>query len=387
MELCRVKRKIAVIASSRATYGYKRKVINLINKSHRLELQLIVTGMHLLKEYGYSVKDIETDGFPIAAKVEMMVGGDTPSAWAKSIGVEIQNLAQVFSMLRPDIVLVTGDRAEMFAATATAAYMNIPVAHIQAGDVSGHIDGSARHAITKLSHVHFPSCEDSAKRVEKMGEEKWRIFNVGAPQLDAIIHDPKLSKEELNEKLGIDLNPPTILVLQHPVLVENDKSYKHMKQTMGAIAELKIQTLIIYPNVDSGGAEIIRAIKEYENLPFIHTFRNIERQIFISLLKEVSVIIGNSSCGILEAPSFKLPAVNIGNRQRGRMQASNVFNVPHERIEIANAINKALFDNDFKKDLKNCINPYGDGRSSERIVKILEEIELNEQLLDKKIVY
>ena len=130
MELCRVKRKIAVIASSRATYGYKRKVINLINKSHRLELQLIVTGMHLLKEYGYSVKDIETDGFPIAAKVEMMVGGDTPSAWAKSIGVEIQNLAQVFSMLRPDIVLVTGDRAEMFAATATAAYMNIPVAHI-----------------------------------------------------------------------------------------------------------------------------------------------------------------------------------------------------------------------------------------------------------------
>ena len=387
MELCRVKRKITVIASSRATYGYKRKVINLINKSHRLELQLIVTGMHLLKEYGYSVKDIETDGFPIAAKVEMMVGGDTPSAWAKSIGVEIQNLAQVFSMLRPDIVLVTGDRAEMFAATATAAYMNIPVAHIQAGDVSGHIDGSARHAITKLSHVHFPSCEDSAKRVEKMGEEKWRIFNVGAPQLDAIIHDPKLSKEELNEKLGIDLNPPTILVLQHPVLVENDKSYKHMKQTMGAIAELKIQTLIIYPNVDSGGAEIIRAIKEYENLPFIHTFRNIERQIFISLLKEVSVIIGNSSCGILEAPSFKLPAVNIGNRQRGRMQASNVFNVPHERIEIANAINKALFDNDFKKDLKNCINPYGDGRSSERIVKILEEIELNEQLLDKKIVY
>lgn len=387
MELCRVKRKIAVVASSRATYGYKRKVINLINKSHILELQLIVTGMHLLKEYGHSVKDIEADGFPIAAKVEMMVGGDTPSAWAKSIGVEIQNLAQVFSMLRPDILLVTGDRAEMFAATVTAAYMNIPVAHIQAGDVSGHIDGSARHAITKLGHIHFPSCEDSAKRLEKMGEEKWRIFNVGAPQLDAIIHDPKLSKEELNEKLGIVLNLPTILVLQHPVLVENDKSYNQMKQTMEAIAELKIQTLIVYPNVDSGGIEIIRAIKEYENLPFIHTYRNMERQIFISLLKEVSVIVGNSSCGILEAPSFKLPAVNIGNRQRGRMQANNVINVTCERIEIANAINQALFDNNFKKDLKNCINPYGDGRSSERIVKILEEIELNEQLLDKKIVY
>lgn len=382
-----MKRRIAVIASSRATYGYKRKVINLINKSARLELQLIVTGMHLLKEYGYSVKDIEADGFPIAAKVEMMVGGDTPSAWAKSVGVEIQNLAQVFSMLRPDIVLVTGDRAEMFAAAITASYMNIPVAHIQAGDVSGHIDGSARHAITKLSHIHFPSCKDSAKRVEKMGEEKWRIFNVGAPQLDAIIHDPKLSKKELNVKLGVDLNQPTILVLQHPILVENDKSYDQMKQTMEVIAELKIQTLVVYPNVDSGGAEIIRAIKEYENLPFIYTFRNVERQIFISLLKAVSVIVGNSSCGILEAPSFKLPAVNIGNRQRGRMQANNVINVPHKRGEIANAINKALFDNDFKRDLRNCINPYGDGKSSGRIVKVLKNIELNEQLLDKKIVY
>lgn len=382
-----MKRRIAVIASSRATYGYKRKVINLINKSDRLELQLIVTGMHLLKEYGYSVKDIEADGFPIAVKVEMMVGGDTPSAWAKSVGVEIQNLAQVFSMLRPDIVLVTGDRAEMFAAAITASYMNIPVAHIQAGDVSGHIDGSARHAITKLSHIHFPSCEDSAKRVEKMGEEKWRIFNVGAPQLDAIIHDPKLSKKELNVKLGVDLNQPTILVLQHPILVENDKSYDQMKQTMEVIAELKIQTLVVYPNVDSGGAEIIRAIKEYENLLFIYTFRNVERQIFISLLKAVSVIVGNSSCGILEAPSFKLPAVNIGNRQRGRMQANNVINVPHKRGEIANAINKALFDNDFKRDLRNCINPYGDGKSSGRIVKILKDIELNEQLLDKKMVY
>ncbi|MBE9546457.1 MAG: UDP-N-acetylglucosamine 2-epimerase, partial [Proteobacteria bacterium] len=173
-----MKRKIAVIASSRATYGYKQKLIGLIQESPKLDLQLIVTGMHLLKEHGLSIREIEADGYPIAAKVDMMVGGNTPSAWAKSIGVEIQGLAQVFSMLNPDLVLVTGDRAEMFAAAATAAYMNIPVAHIQAGDVSGHIDGSARHAITKLSHIHFPSCEDSAKRVERLGEEPWRIFNV-----------------------------------------------------------------------------------------------------------------------------------------------------------------------------------------------------------------
>ncbi len=382
-----MKRKIAVIASSRATYGYKRRIIGLIQESEKLELQLIVTGMHLLKEYGLSVREIEADGYPIAARVEMMVGGDSPSAWAKSIGVEIQNLAQVFSMLSPDIVLVTGDRAEMFAAAVTAAYMNIPVAHIQAGDVSGHIDGSARHAMTKLSHIHFPSCEDSAKRVEKMGEEPWRIFNVGAPQLDSILNDPKLSREELNKKLGIDLNQPTALIIQHPALVESDKAYRQVKETMEAVAELKIQAIVIYPNIDSGGLEIIRAIKEYENLAFAHTYKNIERNIFISLLKEVSVVIGNSSCGILEAPSFKLPALNIGNRQRGRMQAGNVINVPHEHNEIAAAVKKALSDVVFKEQLKTCVNPYGDGKSSERIVKVLSEIECNETLLDKRITY
>lgn len=382
-----MKRKIAVIASSRATYGYKQKFIGLIQESSKLDLQLIVTGMHLLKEHGLSIREIEADGYPIAAKVDMMVGGDTPSAWAKSIGVEIQGLAQVFSMLQPDLVLVTGDRAEMFAAATTAAYMNIPVAHIQAGDVSGHIDGSARHAITKLSHIHFASCEDSAKRVERLGEESWRIFNVGAPQLDAIIHDPKLSRKQVEEKLKIDLDNPTALIIQHPVLAESDKAYWQMKETMSTLAKLALQSIIIYPNVDTGGTEIIRAIKEYEHLPFIHGYENLERQTFMSLLKEVAVIVGNSSCGILEAPSLKLPAVNIGTRQRGRMQANNVINVDYDRKQIEAGILKALHDKDFKKKLESCINPYGDGHSSERIIKILEDIEINEKLLHKEITY
>ena len=382
-----MKKKIAVIASSRATYGYKKKLIGLIQKSPKLELQLIVTGMHLLKEYGLSIREIEADGYPVAAKVEMMVGGDTPSAWAKSIGLEIQNLAQVFSMFQPDLVLVTGDRAEMFAAATTAAYMNIPVAHIQAGDVSGHIDGSARHAITKLSHIHFASCEDSAKRVECLGEEPWRIFDVGAPQLDAIIHDPKLSREQVEEKLKIDLDNPTALIIQHPVLAESDKAYWHMKETMSTLEKLALQSIIIYPNVDVGGMEVIRAIKEYEHLPFIHGYENLERQIFISLLKEAVVVIGNSSCGILEAPSFKLPAVNIGTRQRGRMQANNVINVDYNQKQIEEGIQKALQDKDFKKSLKTCINPYGDGHSSERIIKILDDIEISSKLLDKQITY
>ena len=382
-----MKRKIVVMASSRATYGYKQRLIGLIQESPELELQLIVTGMHLLKEYGLSIQEIEADRYPIVANVEMMVGGDTPSAWAKSIGVEIQSLAQVFSMLHPDIVLVTGDRGEMFAATATAAYMNIPIAHIQAGDVSGHIDGTVRHAMTKLSHIHFASCEDSAKRVERLGEEPWRIFNVGAPQLDAIIHDPKLSNIELDGKFGINLNQPTILVIQHPILVEHDQAYNQMKETMSAIADLRLQSIVLYPNMDTNGLEIIRAIKEFEHLPFIHSYRNIERQIFISLLQNAHVIVGNSSCGILEAPSFKLPAINIGTRQRGRMQANNVINVNYDRKQIAEGIKKALYDEDFKKDLECCNNPYGDGHSSKRIVKILEDIEINNRLIDKQITY
>ena len=382
-----MKKKIAVIASSRATYGYKKRIIKLIHESKELSLQLIVTGMHLLKEYGYSVKEIEKDGFPIAAQVEMMVGGDTPSAWAKSLGVGIQGLAQVFSMLTPDLVLVTGDRGEMFAAAATAAYMNIPVAHIQAGDVSGHIDGSARHAMTKLSHIHFPACDDSAKRVEKMGEEPWRIFNVGAPQLDEIVQGGRVSRNELRKIFNLDFNSPTLLVIQHPVLVEHDQAFDQMIETMEAVKSIALPTVVIYPNIDAGGEGTIAAIKKYEQLLFVHTFRNIEHKAFLSLLSKVSAIVGNSSCGILEAPSFKLPAINIGKRQRGRMQAVNVINTGYNREQIAQAIQEALKGKEYKKKLKTCVNPYGDGHSSERIVRILKEVDLNSRLLDKQMTY
>ncbi len=380
-------RKIAVIASSRATYGYKRRLIGLINDSPTLELQLIVTGMHLLHEYGYSVQDIEADGYPIAAKVEMMLGGDTASAWAKSLGVEIQNLAQVFSMLNPDIVLVTGDRAEMFAASVTAAYMSIPVAHIQAGDLSGHIDGSARHAITKLAHIHLPSCEDSAKRVKKMGEEEWRVFNVGAPQLDDIVKEKRISKEKLSSLLNIDFFQPVLVVVQHPVLTETAKASSQIRATMEAVSNSGYSTIVIYPNVDAAGREIIAVIREYERLPQIHVFNNLSRMRFLSVLAHAGALLGNSSAGILEAPSFKLPAINIGTRQTGRMRAVNVIDVEEfEPDLISEAIEKALMDDEYRSVLSECVNPYGDGRSSERICKILEEIDL-QQFREKMMTY
>lgn len=381
------KRKIAVVSEARATYGYVKRLMQLIERSDRLELQLIVTGMHLLKEYGLSLEEILRDGFRPAAQVDMYVGGDTPTAWAKSLGVEIQGLAPVLEMLKPDVVLVSGDRAEVLAATVTAAYMNIPVAHIQSGDLSGHIDGSARHAITKLAHVHFPACEDSAERVRKMGEEPSRIFTVGAPQLDEVVQGEKLKRDVLVETLGLDFSHPVLLVIQHPVLAEVHLARKQMQETMEAVKASGYRTVVIYPNVDAAGQEIISIIQEYEAVPTIKAFRNLDRNIFLSLLSHVSVLLGNSSVGILEAPSFKLPALDIGSRQSGRMRACNVITVPEfDRSLILAGIRKALDDPGFRSSLMKCTNPYGDGRSSERICKVLEEIDLA-RILDKRMTY
>ena len=382
-----MKRKICILATSRATYGYKKRIIKLVHQAPDLELQLIVTGMHPLKQYGHSINEILGDEVPIAAQLDMMIGGDTPSSYAKSLGVEMQGLVQVFDMLKPDLVLVTGDRGEMFIACATAAYMNIPVAHIQSGDVSGHIDGSARHAMTKLAHVHLPACEDSAQRVEQMGEEPWRIHNVGAPQLDEIVQSEKLTKVELRKTFDMDFDDEVLLVLQHPVLVESAKAADQMQATLQAVKASGLPTIVIYPNIDAGNEGIINIIEEFGREPAIHIQRNMQRNVFISLLSNVSLLIGNSSCGILEAPSLKLPAVNVGNRQRGRMQACNVINCACDKDAIFQSIQKALYDKTFRQELKQCTNPYGDGYSSERIVKILGEIKINEKLLDKQITY
>lgn len=380
-------RKIAVVSEARATYGYIKNVMRLIERSEQLELQLIVTGMHLLKDYGSSIDEILRDGFKPAARVDMYVGGDTPTAWSKSLGVEIQGLTQVFDMMKPDLLLVAGDRAEILAATVTAAYMNIPVAHIQSGDLSGHIDGSARHAITKLAHVHLPACEDSAERVRKMGEESWRIFNVGAPQLDDVVHGKKLGRPELSRMFGVNFDQPVLLIIQHAVLAEVHLAKKQMEETLAAVKESGHPALVIYPNVDAAGQEIISVIRQYEQVPMIKTFKNVERDVFLSLLTAVSLVIGNSSVGILEAPSFKLPALDIGSRQTGRMRACNVITVPRfDRGLIGQAIEQALHDTRFRTMLKTCQNPYGDGNSSERICRVLEEVDLG-KLLNKQMTY
>ena len=293
------------------------------------------------------------------------------------------NLSISYNKIKPDLVLVTGDRAEMFVAALTAVYMKIAVAHIQSGDLSGHIDGSIRHAITKISHLHFASCEDSKKRVLKMGEEKWRVYNTGAPQLDDFNLPSKIGINNLNKKLKTKIEKEFIIVMQHPVLYENIDSGLQIEKTLKALEKLPLQKIVIYPNIDTGNNKIIKIIEKYKDKKKFKIFKNLKREHFIFLLRNARILVGNSSCGILEAASFKLPVINIGNRQKGRLQSKNIINTGYSSKEIIKAIKVIQKSKKYKKDLSKCKNLYGDGKSSIRIVNILKKMKYNKKLLDK----
>lgn len=380
-------RKVAVITGTRADYGILYPVLKAIDSSENLKLQLIVCGMHLCPDFGMTIKEIEKDGFEISDKFETVFSSDTGSSMAKTVGLSIMYAAQSFERLKPDIVLVLGDRGEMLAAAIAACYMNIPVAHIHGGEVSGTVDESIRHAITKLSHIHFPATEDSRNRIIKMGEEEENVFVVGAPGLDVIKSTKYMSREEFLNKFGLK-DDKIILMTQHPVTTEIDDVDFQIRATLDAIVSIGKQTVITYPNSDSGGRIIIRRIEEYrQKYSFIKVYKNLSQYDYLNLLNNADVMVGNSSSGIIEAASFKLPVVNIGTRQNGRLRGINVMDAAYSRKEIINAINKSLYDDNYIKNLDKCINPYGDGNASGRIVKILDDIKIDRNLIQKKITY
>jgi len=380
-------RKICVVTGTRAEYGVLKPIMRAIDNNPKLELSIIATGMHLSKEFGYSFNEIIKDGFNVNEKVEMNPERDSGISMAKSVGKGIIGISDALNKIKPDIVLVIGDRIEALAATITAAYMNIIVAHISGGDVTrAGLDESVRHVITKLSHIHFPSTKKSAGRVLKMGEDKWRIFQVGAPCLDTILHEKFFSRKEVEKKFNLESGKDFIVLLQHSITTETEKVESQITETLWAIKELGIQTIIIYPNSDAGGRKIINKIKEYEKLPFISSYKNLPQKDYFSLLKHARALVGNSSSGIIESSSFKLPVVNIGIRQEGRERANNVIDVNHDRKEILKAMKKALSE-EFKRKLRNCVSPYGDGKTAQRITKVLSEIKINKRLLQKRIAY
>ncbi|MGH4120721.1 UDP-N-acetylglucosamine 2-epimerase [Clostridium sp.] len=382
-----MKRKIAVITGTRADYGIFYHVLKEIEKHELLELKLIVCGMHLCPEFGMTINEIESDGFVISDKFETILASDTGAAMAKSIGLSIMSMAQCFERIKPDVVLILGDRGEMLAAATAAIHMNIPVAHIHGGEVTGTVDESVRHAITKLSHIHFPANEDSKQRILKLGEREENIFVVGAPGLDYIKNTHYLSRSEMLEKFELK-DDKIFLLTQHPVTTERDLVEWQIRETLDAVVELGYQTIVSYPNSDNGGREIIKVIEEYRaKYPFLKVFRNLTQVEYLSFLEIAEVMIGNSSSGIIEAPSFKLPVVNIGSRQGGRLRACNIIDVPHGKESVKVGIKKALYDEDFKAQLENCTNPYGDGNASGKIVKILSEVKIDRELMQKRITY
>jgi len=384
------KRKILGITGIRSEYDIMSSVFRAIQVHPALELELAVTGAHLADAYGYTINEIHNDGFVIADEVESLINGDQASSRVKGLAIQLQGLVQTVTRTKPDFLLVLGDREESITTALIGSYMNIPVAHVAGGDrVVGNVDDQVRHAVTKLAHLHFVTNQESAERVLRLGEEPFRVHNIGNPGLDRLLEIPQLSALDISKKLNFEIaeGEPFILLIQHVISTEISQAYIQMKETLEAVQELGIKSVLSYPNSDAGGQQMIRAINEFEGLPFLYTARNIPRNEFVNLMRRAGCMLGNSSAGILEAPLLKLPVVNVGNRQKGRLHAENVQFVPHDRLIIASAVNKALFDESYRNEVRRCSNPYGDGHSSERIANILASVVINDQLLIKDITY
>lgn len=368
-------KKILYITGTRADYGLMHSTLELLNENFQLEV--VSTGMHLMEEFGCSINEIKKDDFNLHI-VNQTFLEDNEQSMSIFIGNLIRDLTEVMANINPDIVLLLGDRGEMLAGAIVASYLQIPIAHIHGGDISLTVDDKARHAITKLANIHFPATEKSALRIKQMGENPDNIYVVGAPGLDSIIKNKdNFDETYLKEKYGIKKD--FILVLQHPVSAENKESSFQISQTLDAVTSTSYQIIVIYPNADAGGRAMINKINEYD----VDSYKNIPHDDFIGLLNIASILIGNSSSGIIESSSFKLPVINIGTRQQGREKASNVIDVDYNREEILEAI-KYIESEEYSEILKNCDNPYGNGKSCENICNILKKIDINDKLLNKE---
>lgn len=378
-----LKKKILVVTGTRAEYGLLKPVIEKILASKKLDLRLLVTGMHTLKKYGLTINDIKKDGMPIRCVVPVAERDDMLSALAK----EITGIKKYCEKERPDFILVIGDRDEPFAAVIVAGHLGIPVGHIHGGDVTGNVvDEYIRHSITKFSHLHFAATEKSKQRIINLGEERWRVFNTGTPGLDAPNKVKYLNKKALVAKLGINPNKRWMLVVQHPVIFEKISVFKQINFTLNALKKFQGEKIIIYPNSDSGSDVFIRAIEANRGLPNFYIFRNISRELYLNILKHADLMVGNSSSAIIEAPFFCLPAINIGSRQNHREQAGNIISVPYDAQAINKAVNWAL-SKKFRVVCKTISNPYGRSRAADRICSIIEKYINDKKLFYKKFIY
>ncbi len=382
-------KRILVLTGTRAEYGLLKSSMKAIEAHDQLSLSIVATGMHLSPQHGKTVTDIHDDGFTVDREVLMQLHGDTGTAMAKSLGIGTTSLAEVFESISPDIILILGDRDEALAGALAAAHMNIPVAHIHGGDSmeGAVIDDSIRHAITKFAHIHFPASENSAERIRKLGEEEWRITISGAPGLDDVLAGEYNAAETVMDQYSIDPNKQLLLLVQHPVTTQSEQAGQQMDATLDAIESVDGQIVIIYPNSDAGGNQIIEKIESQSFGNSVKTFHSLPRHEYLGLMAAADVMIGNSSSGIIEAPSFSLPVVDIGPRQRGRERAENTISVPHQTKSIQDAIDRCLHDETVRSRAKHCQNPYDYGGAGVRICKTLAEIDITDRLIRKKLTY
>jgi len=377
-----MKKKVLAFTAIRSEYDLLSSLYFMLNTDIDIDLKLVVSGAHLSKAYGYTVKDIENDGLKILAKIETLIGSNTKASRVKSAAILLQETIDIVVNYAPDIILYAGDREEVIIASIIGGYLEIPTIHFFGGDhvKDSHIDNPIRHATSKLSTIHMVSTNEHAKRLIKMGESKERIYNIGSIALDKFIDEPTITIEEIKNHFNIKIgfNSFAILIF-HPIPIERLQSGKIFENILLGLKKLKINTFVSYPNIDPGNKEIIEMIEKYKNDENFLFYRSLPRNIFISIYKNSKFIIGNSSSGILEAASIPIPTINVGVRQTGRKTNDNVIFTNGSTLEIIKAINDVLAES-FQKNLKNINNIYGKGKSAKKAFKLIKNNNFKELL-------
>jgi UDP-hydrolysing UDP-N-acetyl-D-glucosamine 2-epimerase len=392
-------RKIAVFTGNRAEYGLQFPILRAFAADPRVEQYLLAGGAHLQQDFGQTMAEIEADGFSVYRRVEIEMQQDTLYATAQAIGTGVLSVSRILAELQPDVVVIYADRFESLAAMVASTQMNIPTAHIEGGDYTegGALDDSVRHAMTKLAHLHFTTNDEASQRVRRLGEEPWRVHTVGYPALDLIAAGMYASPDEVIARLGLDIERPVVLFCQHSVTTEADAAEAQIRHSLAAlsiVASEGFQVIVTYPNNDAGGRRIIGEIERWQGRGIlgVRVVKSLGRSVFHGVMSLIGregrgAYAGNSSAGIKETPIFGTPAINIGSRQQGRLRGTNVIDVGYDTDAIVSALHRSAEDAAFRKQCRECDNPYGAGDAGRLITEVLSTIPLDARLLQKKMTF
>lgn len=376
-------RRIAVITGSRADYGLMEPVLRAVSADPALDLQLVVTGMHLQPEFASGLQQLRADGLGAVHEVPMLDGGDSGGDMARSVGRALGGIVDVFECIAPQIVLLQGDRGEMLAGAIAAVHSNLPLVHMSGGDKSGSVDDSVRNAVSKFAHFHLTNCAESTRALCAIGEERRRILTVGEPGLDRLLSMQPIAWETLAKDLDLPAGEPFVVATLHPVTNEVEEAPAQMKAMLEALAEVGLPAVITYPNSDAGGRAMREVLEAWRGRDFLRIVPNLGSERYLSLIRYAAAVVGNSSSGLYDTPTLGIPSVNIGTRQTGRMRAGNVVDSGNEREAIVKAIKHVTGDTKFRAQLATCRSPFGDGQAARRTVAVLKHLRLGGHLTTK----